>query len=47
VGVGQEKRAQSPKINDERTILFSKIILSDQPVIYDFIYIYIYTYACN
>jgi hypothetical protein len=43
-GVGQEKRAESAKVNSERIILFSKLILSDQHVIYDYTYIYIYIY---
>ena len=32
VGVGQEKRSQSAKVNSERAILFLKIILPDQHV---------------
>jgi len=29
VGVGQEKRAQSAKVNAEKTILFSKFIFNN------------------
>jgi len=47
VGVGQEKRAQSIKVNAERTVLFSKIILSDQHVIYDYTYIYTHTHVTD